>query len=194
MSTNEKLVPISGAEFSALFSNFKKTAFRFEFLQSFDVEDEKDAFRAFVSGDMQHAFPSKLPEWKSAISAATGAGKMFQRVRWITMPATDYVRWEALLGYPSLSESGEDIRILDTASVENLVTAPCPLQDFWLFDDTICILLDYDSEGRLVGFRRVPEGAIAAYVSAKSILCMKSVGFRSSSAWQKMAKEAGVTL
>jgi hypothetical protein len=60
---------------------------------------------------------------------------------------TDYLRYEFAV-YRHTVAAGEDIRILDLTDQP----APgLPGQDFWLFDDTAVVRMDYDDHGVQLG-------------------------------------------
>ena len=72
----------------------------------------------------------KLP-WLRSIRELTAAGKTFGRVRMLTEPLTEYLRW--LIEQTAANvEAGEDIRWVSRAVAAEL---EMPGYDFYLFDD-----------------------------------------------------------
>lgn len=79
--------------------------------------------------------------------------------------------------YASLAKVGQDSRVIlptDVSSLENYRVH----QDFWLFDDTIVVLMNYDSEGRYLGAQMVLDpSVIQEFVAAKQALIASSVPY-----------------
>src|SRR5271168_282410 len=86
--------PCSDSEFSAFFLSFKKSAFRLELNQSYLVEKESAEFTEFLAGRIRETPSSDMQEWCKLIKAARLNGKIFQRVRRIAYPLTNYTRFE----------------------------------------------------------------------------------------------------
>ena len=110
-----RIEDVTSAEFDALFTSFKYTAYRLETLQAYDLSYEVEPFQAFLAGHPRPADSSK-DQWVGMIKAAVEAGKVFQRVHVVTEPLTDYLRYELGWSYPPNVEVGEDIRILPAES------------------------------------------------------------------------------
>lgn len=88
-------------------------------------------------------------------------------MRWIrvyvaVLPLSDYRRYEIAAVNDNLS-SGEDVRIVPVAREHQLSDA-CGPEDFWLLDaetdHASVVLLDYDGDGRYLGWRWTPDPAI----------------------------------
>jgi hypothetical protein len=63
-------------------------------------------------------------------------------------PLTEYLRFE-LLAYQENAAAGEEIRLAE----RDVHPALAALRsDFWLFDDTIAVPMQYDEEGHFVDF------------------------------------------
>jgi len=116
-----RIESVTSREFDALFTSFEHTAYRLETLQVYDVSYEVEPYQAFISGHPQPHDPAKNA-WVSMIKDAVQAGKIFQRVRIVTEPLTDYLRYELGWSYPPNVDVGEDIRILPTSQADG---RPC---------------------------------------------------------------------
>jgi Family of unknown function (DUF6879) len=123
-----------------VFDGFQHTAFRWEGRQ--DYEDEPEPLRCFLAGEPKPPMPGK-ERWVARVQAACAAGKVMARVHGVCEPLTPYLRYELQWSYPPNVAAGEDVRIARTAA------AP-PVRDFWLFDSTALLWLDYDASGCLV--------------------------------------------
>jgi hypothetical protein len=150
------------ADLASLFESFRSTAFRLECLPAYAVteDDESEAYRLWLAGEQP---PQKEREWPRLVASAVAAGKSMQRVRLVTQPLSDYLRFEMDWGYPANVAAGEDIRILELGPGE---VFPYVVDDFWLFDNETAVWLDYDEQGHfiapmlgnnLAGYRRMRD-------------------------------------
>lgn len=92
-----------------------------------------------------------------------------QRVRLVGTPLTEYQRFQFSWGYQENTEAGEEISILDH-STDGLL-----LVDFWLFDDTTAVVLEYDA-GRFL--RPVAAETVEPYRQARDMALKSAVPFR----------------
>ena len=69
--------------------------------------------------------------------------------------------YEGFLSSGTLSIPDEDIRILDLTSQPN---PGLPSQDFWLFDETSVVRMDYDDQGVQLGRELLEDTDPAPYV------------------------------
>jgi hypothetical protein len=85
--------------------------------------------------------------WLNMVRETTAEGRLFSRVRVVTFPLTDYIRFTMwVAGYTR--KAGDDIRYLtrDQAAVARL-----PAHDFWLFDSRKLVMMNFDEDARFVG-------------------------------------------
>ena len=134
------------ADLGRLFSTFETSAFRLECLPEYEVteDDEAEAFRLWSAGEQP---PQQEREWPKLCASAVGAGKTMQRVRVVRSSLTEYQRFQLSWGYPANIAAGEDIRIL---AMESELPPDIPGEDYWLFDDAIAVVLEYDDKGRFL--------------------------------------------
>jgi hypothetical protein len=160
-------------DLGALFSTFKRSAFRLETLSvySVDEDDEREAFRLFLGGKPQPSW-SRDRGWPKFVSSACAAGKIMQRVRVLSFPLTDYLRFELSCGYPANVAAGEDIRILP---IVGDVPPGIVDHDYWLFDDEIVVRMEYDEAGRFV--RPVAVDDQASYLRCREVAMARAVPF-----------------
>jgi hypothetical protein len=107
-----------------------------------------------------------MAAWLALIRRHRAAGRRMERVHLIEA-LTPYLRYEISWGYDLTSAAGEDIRIVRSLGACSSARAVPILKDFWLFDETTCVLMDYDALGRLVGCGTVPDEAISTYLRLK---------------------------
>jgi Family of unknown function (DUF6879) len=182
-----KLIPMAEDKLSDAFSGFRQSAFRLELLQAYEVEAEKSDYADFLSGKIPTSCPACLVEWCQEIEAASTEGRTFQRVRLIDFPITDYTRFEVIFGYRFTVQHGEDIRIIQRQDFESLV-APLS-KDFWLFDDNLCVILDYDINGSYRGCWQTENSFNSHFVDYKATLLQRSVKLKNSHAWQMIGRD-----
>lgn len=158
-------------ELGKLFESFRYSAFRLECLPFYDVteDDEAEALWHFRHGRPEPPW-KKDRLWLQTVRAARQRGAQMQRVRMVESPLTDYQRFQCAWGYPANVDAGEDIRILEHRP-DGLLTV-----DFWLFDDEIAVVLEYDNEGRFL----VPVVAetLQPYRQARDLALRRAVPFQ----------------
>jgi hypothetical protein len=137
------------SDLPSLLSSFRQRAFRLETRDHYDVPQEADWFQAFLRGE---GIPELSPEndsWLKLVSGHCRTGKRMQRVHIVSQPLTDYCRFELAMCVSSVG-AGEEIRIIERDQMPELRRMQ---EDFWLFDDAVVIVLDYDDNGRFLGTR-----------------------------------------
>lgn len=123
------------------FRTFRRSAWRLEAQGVYREPYEQQPMADFLAGrpvDMSFA-----EEWLADVRADTGSGKTYRRVRVLTEPLTDYLRFE-LSFTPQNIAAGEDIRVLP---MRRAVDLRIPLEDFWLFDDDRVALMHFAADG-----------------------------------------------
>ncbi|MFD9890598.1 DUF6879 family protein [Amycolatopsis sp. NPDC059027] len=134
---------LSNEEVSALFREFKRSAFRLETLQTYTIPSEQASFQRFLAGKPQLEGYGKA--WHELIQNHVEAGRSVQRAKIVRRPLTDYSRYLLSWGVPANINAGEDYQILDLTDR----TVDLPEQDFWLFDDETVLLLNFNPDGTL---------------------------------------------
>ncbi|GAA0516340.1 hypothetical protein GCM10011581_46230 [Saccharopolyspora subtropica] len=136
---------VSGAEFDRLFRTFRDTAFRLETQGVYREPVEDEPLRRFLNGEPPD--DSWLAPWTDNVRAATSEGRKFQRVRVLTEPLTDYLRFEMDLALRANLPAGEEIRSLSMSKAESL---GLPIgTDFWMFDDDRVGVMHFGERGML---------------------------------------------
>ena len=125
-------------------SLFQHRAFRLETLDFYDAANEREPYAAFLAG--QPVDPAWRRPWQGLVRGVRESGRMMERVHIVSEPVTDYIRFSLLHGYPASVEAGEDVRILGRVAASE---ARLRRDDFWLFDDDLAALLNYDADGRV---------------------------------------------
>lgn len=147
----------------AFFDSYKQEAFRLETLSSYKVGSEQAEYKTFLATG-QLDIPDDDP-WLVRVRHFRHTGRWIGRVHVISRPLTDYLRYEFVV-YRHTVEVGEDVRILD---LTNRPDPGLPMQDFWLFDETAIVRMDYDSDGTQLGHELLEEVDPAPYVAWKQL-------------------------
>jgi hypothetical protein len=140
-----------------LYRTCRVSAYRLEVLQRYDVPDDEERQRAFNAGEpLPPPRQSKLDDLK-LIAELRQSGRKVGRVHVVDQPLSDYVRYEMAV-YRENVLAGEDVRIADRSIHPELEALA---QDFAIFDvetgrGTV-ILFDYDSSGRVRGYRTASD-------------------------------------
>jgi hypothetical protein len=139
--------------FAQLFTDVRRSWFRLETLQRYDVPYERDELQRFLRGE---AVATPAGPWQAMIRDHVAAGRQLVRVHVIEEPPTDYVRYE-LHAYSPNVEAGEDVQLVPVPRGDWPVGVP--RHDFWLFDDEHLWLMDYDPAGAFLAARLVDDPA-----------------------------------
>ncbi|WP_410620902.1 DUF6879 family protein [Amycolatopsis sp. cmx-8-4] len=132
-------VRLSGDQWARALHDFERTAFRFECQGTYHEPYEQQALRQHLAGDEPDL--TYLRTWLDDVRRGTDAGRRYSRVRVVTDPITDYLRFE-LAVTPHNEAAGEDVRVLSAARAAEL--GPLPGTDFWLFDDRLVTVMHFD--------------------------------------------------
>ncbi|MCI3272636.1 DUF6879 family protein [Streptomyces cylindrosporus] len=133
---------LDGDEWNAYFRDFKRSAFRLEVHQTYTMPGEAATFRDFLAGErMPDGFNS---QWHRTICAHAAAGRTMTRAKTVRRPLTPYSRYLFSWAVPTNVAAGEDYRIVDLTDRPN---PGRPEQDFWMFDETTVVHLNYRPDG-----------------------------------------------
>lgn len=141
--------------FIGLFDSIRWSSWRWE-CQGYYASDEP-RLRLWLAGE-----PSRQDAgdqaWRSYIRGLRRRGVPFERVRMLTEPLTDYLRW--MLATTTWNvESGEDIRWITAAAARDVGMPP---YDFYLFDDDRLVILRFDDDKNLLGADVTDDAALLA--------------------------------
>jgi hypothetical protein len=160
-------------DFGHLFESFTRSAFRVEARDRYDVPAERDEFAAFRAGKRLHHRAPDVDAWLARVASATASGRSISRVRLVTRPLTEYTHYE-LACYPYNIAAGETIGI-----IERRWLAPDDQRwaggDFWIFDDELVVVLDYDEQDRFLWVAQAEQ--IDSYLGARQRAIALSVDF-----------------
>ncbi|MET8761283.1 DUF6879 family protein [Lentzea sp. NPDC004782] len=164
---------ISPTAFADLFRTFERSAWRWEAQGEYHQADEVEPWQRWRDGVPVADDLAWLSGWLDDVQSATRAGRAFQRVRKLTDPLTEYLRWQMEVT-PANVEAGEEIRLLPDRVAREL---GLPDHDFWIFDGGKVAVLQFGPEG-LTGAEIVTEPAtVAQYKSWRNLAWTAAVPF-----------------
>ncbi|MBT2674479.1 hypothetical protein J7E95_27465 [Streptomyces sp. ISL-14] len=161
---------LDGNEWSRRFAEIQQEAWRLETLPQYLVPQEAEEFAAFREG--RPLPPYTASPYTERVSRQCAEGKYHGRVHIVTQPLSDYLRFEFRY-YAAHVRAGDDIRILDVTNRPNPLEG---VQDFWMFDRTEVVLMNYEEDGRQTN-REVFEGEVSLFIEYQRIAIAESVPF-----------------
>lgn len=90
------------------------------------------------------------------VREATAEGRLFSRVRVVSVPLTDYIRFGMWVAGHT-REAGDDIRYLTRDRAD---AAELPRHDFWLFDSHRLLLMKFDEDNRFIGAEVIEDPSV----------------------------------
>lgn len=142
---------------------FATSAFRLEARQSYATDEEAAAFATWQErGCIPDAVDPLIAAWTGIVCARIEGGAVMRRVRVVSHPMTEYVRFELALQRAHSVPAGEQVRVVDAELHPDLARA----DDFWLLDDRVGVRLIYDDAGQLIRLERMTTGEVG---SARSV-------------------------
>ena len=136
-----------------MFRTFEHTAFRLEVRDTYNSPNEKESLRQFRETGIVDQ--SKRTAWLELVAKSTRAGKVWRRVRVVTVPLTFYSVWGLRVAEANV-DAGDDIRYLPRDQAAGL-----PNHDYWLFDSRTLARMHFDEDdGTFVGVELIKDPAV----------------------------------
>lgn len=120
---------------------------------SYNAPREVESFRKFRAGEQVDM--SWAESWFGMIREATAEGRLFSRVRVVSLPLTGYSRF-GLWASQFASAAGEDIRYL---ARDVALEAELPNHDYWLFDSRKLVRMRFGEDDRFLGGEVIEDAA-----------------------------------
>lgn len=152
---------LSDEEFDAYTDAFASDALRCEALAGYDVASDQDAFARWQAGEPVD--PAVTGPWGRWVQDQRAQGATVQRLRVITGPLTDYLRFELGPIYAANAAAGEEIRVLDVSGLSGHPATELP--ELWMLDRSRLAVMAYDLDDAFLHADAV-EGADAAGLCA----------------------------
>ncbi|MEV3873336.1 DUF6879 family protein [Streptomyces sp. NPDC049906] len=163
---------LDGEPWAATFRDFTRSAWRLEVQPTYTMPAEAENFARFLRGEPKP--DDHNANWHGTVRDTVASGKTVGRVRVVRQPLTGYQRYQFAWGIPGNIRVGEDIRILDLTN-ENV---DLPRQDFWMFDESIVVHLNYRSDGTQINRELIAEPNLAQYLMWRDLASESAVPFR----------------
>jgi hypothetical protein len=162
---------LDGARFARHLQDYERSAWRLETQPIYTMPNEQRTLRMFLSGEPRPEWHNA--DWHESVRAIVATGKTIGRVRTVRQPLTDYQRYQLAWGIPNNISAGEDIRILDLTD-NNL---GLPDQDFWLFDNSIVVHLNFNLDGTLLNIDQLESPDLSPYLRWQEIALKHAVSY-----------------
>lgn len=162
-------------DLAALLREFRVSAFRLETRDRYAVPQEAEWFAEWRrSGKLPELSPEN-DSWLKLVNEARRSGKQMRRVHLVSPPLSEYLRFEFATQIPSV-ECGEDCRIAETTGSPPLAQIAWEARDFWLFDSSTVVVLDYDDQGRFLAVRQVTN--VQHYLDQRDLVLAHSISLK----------------
>ncbi|MGW4049817.1 DUF6879 family protein [Streptomyces sp. NPDC004779] len=162
--------------FGELLARAHRSAIHLELRDGYAVADEADDYRRWRATGERDIDPASAywAPWVGMVRAAVGRGVVMRRVRVVSEPVSDYIRYEHA-GTVVNTAAGEDVRWLPRDQAVGLLL---PVVDGWVFDDEQLLLNHFDGDGRWAAQPlelRTEAGLVQAYAVAVETLWDRAV-------------------
>jgi hypothetical protein len=156
--------PISAEERNQLLAEFRHEAVHLEMRDVYATDIERDRFSTWLRGEPLE--PEGEAEWWrpwfELMKRNNAAGKTLRRLRIVSEPVTDYIRFE-WLDAPQLVRAGEDVRWLPRRHASQLLL---PGNDFWMFDRETVAFTHFSGDGRVLDREMTTDPDVVAACTA----------------------------
>lgn len=137
-----------------LFKNFKQSALRIETLPLYKEDMEDIEYYNFINGEPVE-YGDK--EWIGNLKRWTSQGKIIKRIRIVSDILTTYEKYEFFC-YHKNCLAGEKIFVMPRNEYEKIVDRKDRF-DYWIFDESTICKINYNNEGRYLGYTIIEEDA-----------------------------------
>jgi hypothetical protein len=145
---------VTREERDEFFTSFDHAAVHLEMRDSYGTQVEKPHLRKWERGEPDDI--EWLKPWFDTVRSGTRSGKAFRRVRIISEPITEYIRWEHMDAHLFV-EAGEDIRWLPRRLVSPVAF---PGNDFWMFDAETVIFSVFSGNGDVIEWQLYTDTSV----------------------------------
>ena len=137
--------------FTDLFARVQRSAWHLEMRDGYKLTDP--AFMDWQAGrDIVPA--DRWSTWFELVTAAVARGVEVKRVRVVSEPVSDYIKFEHSVTAGLNIAAGEDIRWLPRRQATSLLL---PGNDHWLFDETTLLVNHFNGVGDSTGHELIED-------------------------------------
>ncbi|WP_207222667.1 DUF6879 family protein [Herbihabitans rhizosphaerae] len=142
----------------AFLSTFEHEAVHVEMRDVYATDIERDRFTTWLRGeDLDPDDEARWWQpWYALMQRNTEQGKTLKRLRIVSEPVTDYIRFE-WLDAAQLVAAGEDVRWLPRRNASTLLL---PGNDFWMFDRHTVAFTHFSGDGHVLDHEATTDSAI----------------------------------
>ncbi|MCD0450892.1 hypothetical protein LO762_17065 [Actinocorallia sp. API 0066] len=150
---------MSEVSFEDLLDGAEHEAVKFELRDAYLTSDP--AYLGWLAGEPVEKVSAEYEDWTSLVRATVSRGVRIRRVRVVSEPVSEYVRFEHAVTPAVNLAGGEEIRWLARREARDLLI---PAVDVWAVDGKTALFLHFSGEGDLVGSDVVTDKATVAPV------------------------------
>jgi hypothetical protein len=154
---------VSSQQRDQLFGEVEREAFHLELRDYYGTPAEDGVFASWRAGTLDHR--AWLAAWSAVVRDLTATGKAVRRLRVVTEPISEYVRFEWEVTPDNLA-AGEDIRWLPRHLLPVGIVFPRGGLDWWLFDDRVAAFGHFHEDGQVKGSEIVTDPAAVRQCAA----------------------------
>ncbi|MDJ1133407.1 DUF6879 family protein [Streptomyces iconiensis] len=135
--------------FAEMMADCQRSAVHLELRDAYGIASEAAEFAAWQQGDDRSRYDrhGRRKAWLDQVREATGRGVGMRRVRVVSEPLSEYMRFSHA-GTALNIEAGEHIRWLPRRLASDI---PFPGNCFWVFDDRVVRFNHFTGEGASAG-------------------------------------------
>ncbi|MVO85882.1 hypothetical protein GPA10_14230 [Streptomyces sp. p1417] len=166
-------VLLDGDAWQAYLHGFERSAFRLEVHQTYTMPTETETVRGFLAG-------ARKPDgfnasWHRTIRDHAARGRTMTRAKVVRRPLTPYSRYLFEWCIPGNVEAGENYHIVELGDRPN---PGLPEQDFWLFDESTVVHLNYRPDGTQINRELIQEPDMDTYLAWRDLALQNATPFR----------------
>lgn len=152
--------PISAEERRKLLTTCRREVMHLEMRDVYATDVEKDRFAAWRRGEPldPDAETQWWQPWREVMNGIMAVGVTLRRLRIVSEPVTDYIRFE-WLDAAQLVAAGEDVRWLPRRNASTLLL---PGNDFWMFDAHTVAFTHFSGDGHVLDRDMTTDSTIVA--------------------------------
>jgi hypothetical protein len=150
---------VTGEYRDSLIEGFLREALHLEMRDVYAAADHS-RFRRWIAGESFD--PGEEAEWwrpwREMMRRSQDAGRTLRRLRVVSEPVTDYIRFE-YLDAAELVKAGEDVRWLPRQRASALLL---PGNDLWCFDAETVVFTHFSGDGEVQGYELTTDRPLVA--------------------------------
>ena len=154
---------VTGEYRDSLIAGFQREALHLEMRDVYAAADHS-RFRRWLAGDAfaLEAEAEWWRPWREMMGRHQAAGKTLRRLRIVSEPVSDYIKFE-WLDAAELVKAGEDVRWLPRQRTSALLL---PGNDLWCFDGQTVVFTHFSGNGEVQGYELTTDPTLVAGCAA----------------------------